>query len=234
MKKRIWELDLLRGVLLVLMILVHLVYDLVYLYGVWRLKYPGFFEFIRDWAGMPFLVLSGLCATLGKRPVKRGIQVFLGGLACSAVTWGMYQLGFAGKEIVIYFGVLHCLGVCMLLWPLFRKLPVWLLAVLGVLLVAAGLYTTRSVTLSFPWLLPLGLPPSGFTTSDYFPLLPNFGYFLLGSALGRKWYARKQTRFPGVSERNLLRRSFCFLGRHSLLIYLLHQPVLAAILFLVL
>ena len=49
-------------------------------------------------------------------------------------TVGMYLLDFADRGSIIYFGVLHCLGVCMLLWPLFRKCPVWLLAALGVIL----------------------------------------------------------------------------------------------------
>lgn len=232
MKKRIWELDCLRGVLLLLMIFVHLAYDLIYLFGVWEAGNSPIFEFLRDWAGMPFIVLSGLCATLGKHPVKRGIGVFLGGMACTAVTWGMYRLGFSGKGIVIYFGVLHCLGSCMLLWPLLRKLPAPVMAAAGAVMVAAGLYLTRNVSVPYPWLMPLGVPPRGFSTSDYFPLLPNLGYFLIGGALGRWCYREKSTRFPGVSEKNVLRRFFCFLGRHSLLIYLLHQPALAAILFL--
>lgn len=84
MKKRIWELDCLRGVLLLLMIFVHLAYDLIYLFGVWEAGNSPIFEFLRDWAGMPFIVLSGLCATLGKHPVKTGRRGVFGryGLHC--------------------------------------------------------------------------------------------------------------------------------------------------------
>ena len=65
----------------------------------------------------------------------------------------------------------------------------------------------------------------GFASSDYFPLMPNLGYFLLGAALGRRLYPRKESRFP---VEKVPAPFLCWCGRHSLLIYLLHQPVLAA------
>jgi uncharacterized membrane protein len=76
--------------------------------------------------------LSGICVTLGSRSVHRGLIVLGCGFVCTAVTYGMYRLGLSGKSIIIYFGVLHCLGICMLLWPLVKKCPVWLLVVLGI------------------------------------------------------------------------------------------------------
>ena len=229
MKKRIWELDALRGLALFGMILIHLTYDLVELYDVWELKDRSLFDFSQDWGGVIFLVLSGLCATLGFRPVRRGIQVFGCGLLVSAVTVGMYLLDLADKGIIIYFGVLHCLGVCMLLWPLFRKFPTWLLAVLGVAMAGIGLYLKEHARTALVWLMPLGIPYYGFVSSDYFPLLPNLGYFLIGSVLGRTVYQRKESLLPNVNTRNPVLRFLCWCGRHSLKIYLIHQPVLAGI-----
>ena len=234
MKKRIWELDALRGLAILIVIAIHLTYDLVVLYGVWDLKDPRLFNFSRDWGGVIFLLLSGICVTLGSRPVKRGITVFLCGMLITLVTVMMYALHFTGKEIVIYFGVLHCLGICMLLWPLLRKLPTWLLAVLGVAAVAAGLYVTAHVRVAFPWLIPLGFVNRGFSSSDYFPLLPNLGYFLLGAFAGRTLYRKKTTLFPRVDSSNPVLRFLCFCGKQSLLIYLVHQPVLAAVIALLL
>ena len=228
MKKRIWELDALRGVCILGMVIVHFVYDLVELYALVPMAYPAWFAFIKDWGGVLFLLLSGTCATLGSRSTRRGLVVFACGMVCTLVTLGMYLLGFAGKEIIIYFGVLHCLGVCMLLWGGFKKLPTGGLAALGVVLTAAGLWL-RGQLFSFPWLTALGFVPEGFVSSDYFPLLPNLGFFFLGAAVGRTVYREKTTLLPKVNEKNPAVRFFTLCGRHSLAIYLLHQPVLAGI-----
>ena len=137
---------------------------------------------------------------------------------------GIYLLGAAGKDIIIYFGVLHCLGLCMMLWPLFRKGSNGLLTILGILMIVSGLYL-RTRGFSFPWLTVLGFAPYRFASSDYFPLLPNLGYFLLGAVVGRTLYREKTSRFPREHP-PLPFLQWC--GRHSLIIYLLHQPILAA------
>lgn len=229
MKKRIWELDALRGLAMIGVILIHLTYDLIYLFDVWDPKNRFLFDLGQDWGGVIFLVISGICVTLGSRPVKRGILVFSCGMLITAVTAGMYFLDFADMGIIIYYGVLHCLGTCMLLWPLFKKCPTWLLAVLGAVIACVGYYLVRNVSVDFPWLIPLGIPSHTFASSDYFPLMPNFGYFLLGAALGRTVYRNKQSLLPNVNTQNPVIRFLSFIGRQSLLIYLLHQPVLAAL-----
>ena len=228
MKKRIWELDALRGLCILGMVIVHFVYDLVELYALVPMEYPEWFAFVKDWGGVLFLLLSGTCATLGSSHTRRGLLVFACGMVCTAVTLGMYLLGFSGKEIIIYFGVLHCLGVCMLLWGGFRKLPTWALGVLGAALTAAGLWL-RTRYVSFPWLIVLGFVPDWFASSDYFPLLPNLGFFLLGAVLGRTVYRQKTTRLPKVNAESPALRFLTLCGRHSLGIYLLHQPILAGI-----
>ena len=171
-----------------------------------------------------FAAMGGTCATLGSGHTRRGLLVFACGMVCTAVTLGMYLLGFSGQEIIIYFGVLHCLGVCMLLWGGFRKLPTWALGVLGAALTAAGLWL-RTRYVSFPWLIVLGFAPDWFASSDYFPLFPNLGYFLLGAVLGRALYAEKKSLLP---RENPPAKALQWMGRKSLLIYLLHQPILAA------
>lgn len=228
MKNRIWELDVFRGICIIGVVLVHLVYDLTTLYDIIEWQYPAWFAFIKQWGGILFILLSGTCATLGRRSVRRGLVVFGCGLVISAVTYGMYRYGFH-KSIIIYFGVLHCLGICMILWWIFKRFPTWLLAVLGIAMAAAGLYLDTVYPVDHLWLMPLGILPPTFSTSDYFPLLPNLGWFLLGAALGRKLYAQKRSRFPlrGTAPVTRLLQA-C--GRYSLPIYMLHQPVLLAVL----
>lgn len=223
MKKRVWELDAARGLALIGMIGIHLIYDLVELYGIWNWN-PHWYQVFKNNYGAIFLLISGISVTLGSHPVKRGFQVFCCGFLCTAVTYGMYRLGFAGKEIIIYIGVLQCLGLCMMLWPLFGKLQSPWLLVLAAGMVALGLWL-RGEAFSFLWLTVLGFAPYGFASSDYFPLFPNLGYFLAGAVLGRKLYGEKKSRFP---LENPPFQGLQWMGRNSLLIYLLHQPVLAA------
>jgi uncharacterized membrane protein len=215
-------------------VVIHFVFDLVELYALVEWEYPGWFSFVMNWGGVLFLLISGVSATLGHRSVRRGLIVLACGFVCTAVTYGMYRMGMADYGIIIYFGALHCLGVCMILWPLFRKLPVWALAALGAVIAGVGLWT---MVHTFPvgnWLIPLGFAPETFRSSDYFPLLPYLGFFLLGAAFGRTAYREKKSLLPGVSEKNPAVRFLSLCGKHSLWIYLIHQPLLSAVFYVIL
>lgn len=229
MKKRIWELDAFRGICVLGMLIVHFVYDLTELYRLVSWQPGDTFTWVQRWGGVLFLLLSGICVTLGRRSIRRGLIVFGCGLVCTAVTVGMYRLGLSGNGIQIYFGVLHCLGMCMILWPVFRRLPWWVLLPLGLGIIMTGLWVFEPMRVSYPWLLPLGIQPQGLITSDYFPLFPNLGFFLLGSALGKTLYRRQQSLLPWVNDRNFLLRFLQLCGRQSLWIYLLHQPVFSGL-----
>lgn len=228
-KHRIWELDAFRGICILGMVFVHLMYDLAELYGIIDWEYPLWFDIMKNWGGVLFVLLSGICATLGRRSVRRGLIVLAGGLIVSAATWGMYKFFHFHKSIIIYFGVLHCLGACMILWWLCKRLPTWILGLLGGAMVAAGLYLGTIYPADNLYWIWLGVIPRGFMTSDFFPLLPNLGYFLLGAVIGRMLYRKKETLFPRANPKNFLIVGLSFLGRHSLEVYLLHQPILAGI-----
>ena len=214
MSKRIWELDALRGLCILGMVAVHLALDLG--------RDPGP---VQQWGGCLFLVLSGVSVTLGTHPVKRGLTVLGCGLVCTAATTVLWLLELTDRSGLIYFGVLHCLGLCMLLWPMFSRLPRRLLPAAALGLMALGLWM-EEVRVDFPWLIPLGLQTPDFASADYFPLTVNLGYFLLGASLGRLLYPHKCSRLPKVPAPRFL----CFCGRHSLWIYLAHQPILLALL----
>lgn len=234
MKKRIWELDVLRGVCILGVVAVHLIYDLQTFFSLPFLADSQLFAIVKQWGGVLFLLISGICVTLGSHPVRRGLIVFACGLLCSAVTAGMYALHMADKSIIIYFGVLHCLGVCMLLWPLLKRLPVWALGLVGLGLSVLGLWISGNVLVDFPWLIPLGLVPGDFVSSDFFPLLPNLGFFLVGAFLGKTLYRKKETLLPRVNPANPVLAFFTLLGKWSLPVYLLHQPVITGLLYLIL
>ncbi len=232
MKQRIWELDALRGICILGMLAVHFVFDLVDVFSIGNGQYPGLILFLFDWGGLFFILLSGICVTLGSRSVHRGILVLLCGVACTLVTWCLARFHILPQWVVIWFGILHCLGICMLLWPAVRKLPVTLLAILGICIITVGFWM-RGKTVDFPWLVGFGLTFPGFSSGDYFPLFPNFGFFLIGAVLGKLFYRNKTSLLPKINNDAPVLRFLQFCGRQSLPIYLLHQPVLYILLFLI-
>lgn len=227
-KPRIWELDALRGVCILCVIVVHFLFDLSFFGGL-DLTLPAWYIFIQEYGGAIFVVLSGVCVTLGSKSVRRGLIVFACGMLITAVTYGMYRLGMSGADVVVKFGVLHLLGVCMLVYPAFKKLPPAALALLGLAIAITG-YAIRGVVVPQHWLFPLGLTYEGFTSSDYFPLFPQLGYFLIGAAIGKTAYREKRTFLPGAFQQTPVARFFCWCGRQSLFIYLLHQPIVYGLL----
>ena len=87
-KARIWELDALRGVMILCVVFIHLCFDLDYFLDIDLIKNPVL-QFAMDHCGMSFVVLSGLCATIGRRSFRRGVQVFGCGMLITAVTASM-------------------------------------------------------------------------------------------------------------------------------------------------
>ena len=77
-KSRIWELDALRGVCILCVIVVHFLFDLSFFGGL-DLTLPAWYVFIQEYGGAIFVVLSGVCVTLGSKSVRRGLIVFAWG-----------------------------------------------------------------------------------------------------------------------------------------------------------
>ena len=231
-KERIWELDALRGFCILCVIVVHFLFDLVYFAGL-DVTFPPVYVLIQQYGGVIFVVLSGCCATLGSHSFRRGAIVFGCGMLISAVTTGMYLFHMAAYDVIVWFGVLHLLGVCMMLYPVYKRLPNEALLAIGVVLVVTG-YLIAGTTVETKVLFPFGLVYPGFASSDYFPLLPHLGWYMLGTVIGRTAYREKKTRLPGKAQDLAVTRFFCFCGRQSLWIYLLHQPVVYGLLQLVL
>jgi uncharacterized membrane protein len=148
------------------------------------------------------------------------------GLIITLVTWVYPHNGF------IMFGILHCIGISILLaYPLirFRTMPL----ILGILCIILGVFLQITIVVDFPWLLWLGFVPSFFFTLDYFPLLPWFGVVLMGIFLGNSLYQNNKRKFLLKDHSQfIMNRMICFLGRHSLIIYLLHQLIIVGLLYL--
>lgn len=219
--KRIWEIDLLRAAAIVLMTAFHTVYDLNVYLG-WDITWHrGFWFWIGKSSALIFIFISGISSGLGSKTVKRGLLVLGLGLGISAVTY--FVLG----DEYIRFGILHFLGTSMLLSLALRKLPAWALAILA-LAVACLAKPVGGMTVPTFLLLPLGFTYAGFSSADYYPLIPYLAVFILGLIAYKIYYFKRRSLFNFQVDNNII----TFLSRNSLLIYVVHQPLILGLLIL--
>ena len=238
-KQRLHALDAIRGITLISMIAYHAMWDLVYMFGVradwYRSDGAHLWQQSICWT---FILLSGFCHALGRKPWKRGLIVFGASVAVTVVT-----LIFMPDQKIL-FGVLNLIGLSMLGMALlakpFSRVNPYLGAVLS--FVIFGLTkTVQTGTLAVfgfaiadvPEVLYandftalFGFPGPDFSSTDYFPLIPWFflyvtGWFLYRIFARRHWLGIfAKPRVPVLD----------FIGRHSLPIYMAHQPVIYAVL----
>lgn len=226
---RIWEIDFLRGLSIILMVGYHLLFDLGEFRGVDR--FLGFSTDLSSaaWtaaqlfvAGL-FVVLSGISSTLSRNNVRRGLRLLAVSLAVTAVTY------LFDPASAVYFGILQCLAVSILIYgAALTKTGPAACAVAGALVIGLGrllAVLTRGADIRFDWLLPFGIHSPTFSAFDYFPLFPWFGIFLVGAALGKSVYASRRSLVPLRLPETFINAA----GRHSLVIYLVHQPVIMGV-----
>ncbi len=217
--KRIEVLDVWRSLAILLMVTYHILYDL-YAFGVLGREAvfsPGPMA-IRFAAVGSFMLISGMVVRFSHNSLRRGAIVFCCGLLVSLV------MHFVGEPV--QFGVLHNLGTMMMAYGIISprvKTPrgMWF-PVVCIAVFALTYYLNDTVRVNTDLLVPLGLYPAGFYSADYYPLFPWSMVFALGVWLGG-YLPEWQEKLP------LLRRNchpaLSFAGRHSLLIYLAHQPI---------
>lgn len=225
-KRRIWELDFLKGVALVLMILNHIIFDLYSFFGFDVSSLSFFRDIIGIISSVIFMTVCGVSLTLGKHNIKRGIIVFSLGVALTLFTFVFDK--FTNSGALILFGILHFLGVAMIIGHFAKKLPLPVIAMLAFISFALGYYF-KSLTIATPFFFPLGITNRNFYSSDYFPLFPNLGYVFLGIIIGKTVYKKKESIFSFSPKKSLM----CFLGKHTLVLYFAHQPVIFGLIFVV-
>ena len=238
-KPRVRLIDEIRGADVILMLIFHAYYDLVYIFGVRPPRGVAvFMAHLQPVIAMTFIVLAGISCRFSRDNRRRGIRVLCLGLALSAVTL------FAIPSEAIYFGILHFMGAAMILFRLLGPLldkPEPVPGFLTSLLLFLVLYNLPNGTVGFARLVTIPLPaswyaghallPLGFggMGSDYFPLLPWIFLFFAGSYLG---VLIERGVFP-----TFVYRSVCpplgWLGQKTLWVYMLHQPVIYGVLWLV-
>jgi uncharacterized membrane protein len=264
---RFTEIDLFRGCAILMMVLFHTLFDISF-FGIAPVNVSsGFWRYFAFATATLFLFLVGVSLVvsharaarhlsgfmLAKKFLVRGAGIFILGLGITLATWLYLREGF------ILFGILHLIGVSVMLSPLFFRFRRYNI-VLGILCILTGVFVIG--TLGPVWLQPLGIQPAGawsvgyapmipwsitgavipllllplgihgasFMTVDYTPLLPWFGVVLLGMGAGEFLYGEGVRHFTAPRLPAFFVPPLSFLGRHSLVIYLVHQPVIILLL----
>lgn len=225
-RRRFDILDTWRSLAIVLMLLYHFLFDL-YLFGMMTPEqlFCTPLNIMQKFICSSFILLAGMSARFSRSNLRHGLTVLLAGVAVEA--------GAAVGGQTIRFGILMFMGVSMLLYHFagrrLQKIPgLPLAAGSGVLFFLTKWWTGRTLT-PVGWLYPLGFLSPGFYSADYFPLFPWLFLFLIGTVLGGLCLERGQSRL--LSAR--LPAAVTWLGRHSLVVYVLHQPVLYGISYLI-
>ena len=227
---RIPALDALRGLAILAMVTYHFCFDLQY-FGVthWDFYHDSFWLNARTMILSSFLLIAGMSLVLADRgkPSPTRFWRHVGNIgACAAVVSAASYVLFPASWI--WFGVLHAIFVSLILArPLVRR-PV-LALVIGATVVAAGNLLTHPAfdSRALGW---LGFMTAKPRTEDYVPLFPWTGVLLLGVAGG---HALLRAEFRPIAIAEKWPRWMAWLGRHGLATYMVHQPVLMGLLFLV-
>jgi uncharacterized membrane protein len=206
---RIWEIDLLRALAIVLMVIFHLVYDLAEFVGLNINYMSGFWFWEGKISALLFIFLAGISSGLCRNTVKRGLKVFLFGMVITIATY------IFDKEQYVRFGILHFLGVSMMLFPILNRVKNWGLAILAIIsgLIAIPIDNT---TLGTSLFLPFGFMYKGFVSMDYYPIFPYIGVFILGVIAYKAYYYKRKSLFQ-FSFENM---AISIMSKNSLLIYL--------------
>jgi uncharacterized membrane protein len=233
-RQRFQFVDMMRGLAVALMVVYHFSYDLSY-FGLASFDFyeDRFWLNARTFILSLFLLLVGVSLVLATRDgINRhayGRRLAVLVLCAALISVATYYM-FA--ERMIFFGVLHFIVVASVLGLLFIRFY-WLNAVLGVTIVMLGAFYSHAY-FDWPMLQWIGLMTYKPPTEDYVPLLPWFGVVLFGLFLGRILFASQMlSSMLNRQGRNPLVRLLALSGRHSLLIYMVHQPLLVGLLWLV-
>ena len=218
-KERVWEIDFLRGLLILYMIFMHLMYDLQFYYDI-NVNYEGGILYTSRILFAPlFIIISGISTAFSRNSFRRGLIVFLVAMGLTLVTY------IANRELFIVFGILHFMGIWMMISPLFKKLPTfWIFVSCGIFIAISLIIPNIKVTHNY--LFMLGFHNSSFASLDYYPLLEYGWAFLLGMGLSRILYKEKKSVFPFTIKSRVVN----FIGRYSLYVYVVHQPIILLLL----
>lgn len=232
---RYWEIDFIRGIAILMMVIFHILFDIGY-FGIFPVSVStGFWRYFGLSTASLFLLIVGVSFSVSyaraavnlsrwqmyRKFLYRGVGIFVLALLVTLGTWLYLGEGF------VIFGILHLIGVSIILAPFFYRLGKFNF------FLGCGIILLGFVIGNIPgpaWLLPLGIHPVTFWSVDYTPLFPWFGMVLMGIGIGSILYPNGIRKFSLPQIPPIGSSAVIFSGKHSLLLYLVHQPVIILIL----
>ena len=220
--------DMLRGVGIIYVVFYHAVFNLSAVSGrAQRLLLSRGMNISQIILVGMLILISGICTHLTRSNLKRGLKTLAAAMLVTAVT------AIAAPSMMIIFGILHFFAAAMLLYAAAEKLLAKIPSYIGIPLFTLLWILTYKMHAYGPkmpkslLLFILGFK-TGHVSGDYYPLIPHLFLFLVGTFVGR---AFKSGKIPKAFCKNVI-PPLAFVGRHTLLIYLVHQPILYAIIWL--
>ena len=239
-ENRCHTLDTIRGIALISMIIYHTCFDIVYFFTEHSVP-SGLYVIWQQTICWTFIGVSGAALNYSKHPIRRSLIVLLAGYI---LTLGTYI--FMREETII-FGVLQCIGYSMLIIGLLKKPLDKINPIVGFIIFfilfgftkniadyrTLGFFSLKLINVPDAWytinLYPLGLPKLGFTSGDYFPLVP---WLFLMLACYYLWKLIIE-KVNNKKVFNIKIPLITLLGENTLLIYIIHQPIIYGILYLI-
>ena len=241
--KRVWEVDFLRGFCMLFVIWDHLMFDFAFLFSFSTALGSAISNFAssywvsgirtatHDYFVGAFVITSGLSCVFSRNDFKKSLKVLGVGLLITLATNAFSEQ--MGRGIIINFGVLHMLGMCGLIWAFLKSFecPNWLVGVLAVGCLAVGYYFQSQNLVEYIgaiWLFE-SKQALFWSPGDFWPLLPWLGWFFVGVLAGRLCYKDKRTKLACIKEQYV--SPVTFVGRHSLIFYVVSQVLGIVLLF---
>ena len=224
---RLSSIDVLRGVSILLMVVYHFVYDLVdFGYADASVLYNPTVELIRMGLAGLFILLSGMACHFSRSNIKRGLQTAFFAVCVTVATY------LFNPHAYVVFGILHFMAFAALFYGLFKRvlqrIPLKVQAAVYFLLLLVTSQVGQIQT-KLPYLWIFGIRTRQFSSTDYFPIFPYIFLFLLGTTLGSLAQNGKLPRFFYTLKSPFLEG----IGKRTIWVYLLHQPVSIGILYLI-
>jgi uncharacterized membrane protein len=212
---RFWEIDFARGIAVILMLIFHIFFD-AYYFG--KIPLEGLFWYIYPrFIGGMFIFISGFTFSIAYRnPMSVSWRILR--LLTVATAISLVTILFV-PEKAVFFGIIHFFTLASIFGIFFIGKP-FLSLIVGIILIFAN-FKVSEMRLEEPYFLWLGIMPYGFATLDYYPMIPWFGVFLIGMFFGHRFRIKNSIYRENPA---------CFLGRHSLTVYLLQHPIIILIL----
>lgn len=218
--KRIFEIDFLKVTAIILMIIFHVIYDLNEFVGL-DINYEyGFWYWVGRIAALLFIFLAGINSGFSKKSINRGFIVFCCGMVITLVSLIMF------KNEYVRFGILHFLGISMILFPLLKRMNNWILLIIALII---GILFSFDTFIYDTKIIIFLENIFGEPSIDYYPLFPYLSLFIFGILIYKVFYYKRKSILNLYTQN----KAISIISKCSLLIYLIHQPIILGVIFII-